>query len=75
MFSYDFSDVLRKKLEKIGKKDNVLAGNFYKKVQEIIHREEYNKYSEAVQHAYDLTNDFSAVIEKAKEKSKLEGFP
>ncbi len=39
MFSYDFSDVLRKKLEKIGKKDNVLAGNFYKKVQEIIHRD------------------------------------
>ncbi len=40
MFSYDISDVLRKKLEKIGKKDKVLALNFYKKVQEIISRDE-----------------------------------
>jgi len=40
MFSYDISDILRKKLVKIGKKDKVLAMNFYKKLQEIILRDE-----------------------------------
>ena len=39
MFSYDLSDVLRKKLEKLAKRDKVLAGIFYKKVQEIISRD------------------------------------
>ena len=39
MFSYDITDILRKKLEKIGKKDKILALNFYKKVQEIIYRD------------------------------------
>lgn len=34
---------------------------------EVSDREEYNKYVGGVQHAYDLTNDFSAVILKAKE--------
>ena len=40
MFSYDVTDTLIKKLEKIGKKDKVLAKNFYKKVQEIITKDE-----------------------------------
>ncbi len=40
MFSYNFSDVLRKKLEKIGKRDKVLAQIFYRKIQEIINRDE-----------------------------------
>lgn len=40
MFSYDSSNVLRKKLEKIGKRDKVLALNFYKKLQEVISRDE-----------------------------------
>jgi mRNA-degrading endonuclease RelE of RelBE toxin-antitoxin system len=40
MFSYDITDILRKKLEKIGKKDKVLALNFYKKIKEIISRDE-----------------------------------
>ncbi len=39
MFRYDLSDLLIKKLEKIKKKDKVLAGIFYKKVQEIIQRD------------------------------------
>ena len=30
-------------------------------------RTEYNKYIDAVQHAYDLTNDFAVVAKKAKE--------
>ncbi len=40
MFSFDVSDILRKKLEKIGKKDKVLAQNFYRKLKEIIDRDE-----------------------------------
>ncbi len=40
MYEYDITDKLRKKLEKLGKKDKVLAQNFYKKVQEVISRDE-----------------------------------
>jgi mRNA-degrading endonuclease RelE of RelBE toxin-antitoxin system len=40
MFSYDISDILKKKLEKISKKDKILVLNFYKKLQEIINRDE-----------------------------------
>jgi len=40
MFSYDFSDILRKKLDKLAKRDKVLAETFYKKVQEVIQRDE-----------------------------------
>ena len=40
MFSYDFSDILRKKLDKLAKRDRVLAEIFYKKVQEVIQRDE-----------------------------------
>lgn len=40
MFSYDLSDVLRKKLKKIAKKDRILAQNFYRKVQEVIKKDE-----------------------------------
>jgi DNA ligase-1 len=34
---------------------------------EIENRQEYNKYTDAVQHAYDLTNDFGTVAKEAKE--------
>ena len=34
---------------------------------EVENRDDYNKYVNAVQHSYNMTNDFSAVIEKAKE--------
>lgn len=44
MFTYNISDVLKKKLKKIAHKDKVLAENFYKKVQEIIHRESLDCY-------------------------------
>lgn len=44
MFTYDISDVLRKKLEKIGKKDKVLAQIFYRKVEEIILRDSLDCY-------------------------------
>ncbi|MEK6827856.1 MAG: hypothetical protein AABX78_00750, partial [Nanoarchaeota archaeon] len=40
MFKYDIHDTLRAKLDKIAKKDKVLASIFYKKVQEIINRDE-----------------------------------
>ena len=40
MFTYNISDVLRVKLTKLAKKDKVLASIFYKKVQEIINRNE-----------------------------------
>jgi mRNA-degrading endonuclease RelE of RelBE toxin-antitoxin system len=40
MFTYDLSDILRKKLNKLAKKDKVLAEIFYKKVQEVINRDE-----------------------------------
>jgi len=33
-----------------------------------VNREEYNKYIDAVQRAYDLTNDFSSVASAAKKK-------
>lgn len=39
MYDYDITDKLRKKLEKIGKKDKVLAQKVYKKIQEIIYRD------------------------------------
>lgn len=39
---------------------------------DISSREEYNKYADAVQRAFDLTNDFSAVAEAAK-KNELKG--
>ena len=39
---------------------------------EVEDRERYNRYIGAVQHAYDVTNDFSAVAESAK-KDGLEG--
>ncbi len=39
MFSYNISDVLKQKLEKLCKKDKILAQIFYKKVQEIISRD------------------------------------
>jgi len=35
---------------------------------EIEDREEYNKYADAVQNAYNLTNDFSSVAETAKKR-------
>ena len=40
MFAYDISDILRAKLEKLSKKDKILAQIFYKKVQEIINRDD-----------------------------------
>ncbi len=40
MFKYDIHDTLRVKLEKLGKKDKVLASIFYKKVIEITSRDE-----------------------------------
>ena len=40
MFKYDIHDTLRVKLDKIAKKDKVLASIFFKKVQEIINRDE-----------------------------------
>lgn len=39
MFSYDFTDILRKKLYKLGKKDRVLAENIKKKILEITSRD------------------------------------
>ena len=46
MFSFDISDHLRKKLRKLASRDKVLCQIFYKKVQEIISRDE------ATIHAY-----------------------
>jgi len=40
MFSYDITDHLRKKLKKIGKKDKILAQTFFRKLQEVINRDE-----------------------------------
>jgi len=40
MFSYTLSDVLRRKLDKLVKKDKVLAEIFYKKVREVAGRDE-----------------------------------
>jgi len=40
MFTFDISDVLRKKLVKIGKRDKVLAEIFNKKITEVINRDE-----------------------------------
>ena len=40
MFKYDIHDTLRVKLDKLAKRDKVLASIFFKKVQEIINRDE-----------------------------------
>lgn len=40
MFTYDISDTLRAKLERLAKKDKILAQNFYKKLQEVVNRDE-----------------------------------
>jgi mRNA-degrading endonuclease RelE of RelBE toxin-antitoxin system len=40
MFTYDFSLKLYKKIEKLAKKDPVLAGILHKKVVEIVSRDE-----------------------------------
>lgn len=40
IFTYNLSDVLKKKLEKIGKKDPVLAQAFKKKCKEVIAHDE-----------------------------------
>ena len=39
MFTYDITDVLRKKLKKLAKKDRILSLIFYKKLQEVINRD------------------------------------
>jgi mRNA-degrading endonuclease RelE of RelBE toxin-antitoxin system len=44
MFSYDISDVLRKKIDKLAKKDKVLAEIFFKKVKEIISSDSVDMY-------------------------------
>tara|TARA_Y100000310_G_scaffold140319_2_gene139687 strand:+ start:2861 stop:3127 length:267 start_codon:yes stop_codon:yes gene_type:complete len=44
MFTYDITDVLRKKLKKIGKKDKILAQAFYRKLQEVINRDTADSY-------------------------------
>lgn len=38
MFEFDISETLRKKLEKLSKKDKILAMNYKKKVLEIINQ-------------------------------------
>lgn len=52
MFSFDITNILRRKLEKIGKKDKVLAQNCYKKIKEIISRnkETINTYKNLKSH-------------------------
>lgn len=37
MFEFDISDILRKKLKKLAKKDKILVQNFKRKLQEVIH--------------------------------------
>ena len=46
MFTYDITDILRKKLKKLAKKDKILAQTFYRKLHEIINRnlETINSY-------------------------------
>lgn len=40
MFEFDISDLLRKKLSRLAKKDKTLAENFKKKLQEVINQDE-----------------------------------
>ncbi len=40
MFTYDVTDALKAKLAKLSKKDKILAQIFYKKLQEIVCRDE-----------------------------------
>ena len=41
MFTYKISGILQSKLEKLCRKDKILAGIFYKKLQEIIKRDQH----------------------------------
>ena len=54
--------------DKIGVKYNKEEKNI-----DVEDRAEYNKYADAVQNAYDITNDFSAVAESAKKGLKSLG--
>ncbi len=44
MFTYDITDILRKKLKKLAKKDRILAQIFYRKLQEVINRDKVDSY-------------------------------
>ena len=59
MFTYDITDVLRKKLKKLGKKDRVLAQTFYKKLQEVIKRDE--KTINSYKNLKSPMNDFKRI--------------
>lgn len=41
MFTYDFSDKLRKRLDKLGSRDKVLALIFKKKVEEVVNKDKH----------------------------------
>ena len=59
MFKYDIHDTLRAKLDKIARKDKVLASIFYKKVQEIINRDE--KTINAYKNLRSPLNDYKRI--------------
>jgi len=59
MFTYDITDVLRKKLKKLGKKDRVLAQTFYRKLQEVIKRDE--KTINSYKNLKSPMNDFKRI--------------
>jgi mRNA-degrading endonuclease RelE of RelBE toxin-antitoxin system len=44
MYSFDITDKLRRKLEKLGKKDRVLALIFKKKMMEVISSDSVDRY-------------------------------
>ena len=59
MFTYDITDVLRKKLKKLGKKDRALAQTFYRKLQEVIKRDE--KTINSYKNLKSRMNDFKRI--------------
>ena len=59
MFTYIISDILKQKLEKLAKKDKILAHIFYKKVQEIINRDE--KTINAYKNLRSPLNDYKRI--------------
>ena len=59
MFSFEFDDKLRKKLEKLSKKDKILVKNFRKKLLEIINKN--NKSIDIYKNLKSPLNDYKRI--------------
>lgn len=78
MFSFDLTDKLRKRVEKLGKKDPILALIFKRKIQEIVNQDERTidtyKNLQSPKNEYKrihLTNQFILIFTVDKKKKHV----